>query len=86
MSRNLYDERTEVDMSQTLTISDTLYARLEAKARERGLSNIEQLLEEWERNESEILRRQEVVRQIDSLRKRLFDKYGKMPDSVELIR
>jgi hypothetical protein len=86
MSRNLYDERTEVDMSQTLTISDTLYARLEAKARERGLSNIEQLLEEWERNESGILRRQEVVRQIDSLRKRLFDKYGKMPDSVELIR
>jgi hypothetical protein len=86
MSHNPHDERIEVGMSQTLTISDTLYARLEAKARERGLSNIEQLLEERERNESELLRRQEVVRQIDSLRERLFDKYGEMPDSVELIR
>jgi hypothetical protein len=73
-------------MSRTLTISDTLYARLEAKALERGLDNIEQLLEEWERSENEILRRQEVVRQIDRLRERLRDKYGEMPDSVELIR
>jgi hypothetical protein len=73
-------------MSQTLTISDTLYARLEAKARERDLSNIEQLLEEWERSESEPLRRRELVRQIDSLRDRLFEKCGEMPDSVELIR
>jgi hypothetical protein len=73
-------------MSQTLIISDALYARLEAKARDRGLSNIEQLLEQWERNESETLHRQEVVRQIDNLRGRLLDKYGEMPDSVELIR
>jgi hypothetical protein len=35
-------------MSQTLIISDALYARLEAKVRDRGLSNIEQLLEQWE--------------------------------------
>jgi hypothetical protein len=73
-------------MSRTLTISDTLYARLEAKTRERGLSNIEQLLEEWERSENEMLRRREVVPQIDKLRERLRDKCGEMPDSVELIR
>lgn len=33
-------------MSQTLTISDALYSRLEAAARRRGLSSVEQLLEE----------------------------------------
>jgi hypothetical protein len=32
-------------MSQTLTISDALYSRLEAAARRRGLGNVEQLLE-----------------------------------------
>lgn len=32
-------------MSQTLTISDDLYSRLEAAAHRRGLGNVEQLLE-----------------------------------------
>jgi hypothetical protein len=32
-------------MSQTLTISDDLYSRLEAAARRRGLGNVEQFLE-----------------------------------------
>ncbi len=70
---------------QTLTISESLYNRLEAEAQLRGM-NIEQLLEEWERRESEIRRRHEVVREINELRESLFAKYGEMPDSTELIR
>lgn len=77
-------------MSQTLTISDTLYARLEAAARVRGLSNIEELIEHlielWQSRTDELRRRQEVVHRIDALRERLFITYGEMTDSVELIR
>jgi len=77
-------------MSQTLTISDTLYARLEAIARVHGLSGveelIEQLIEEWQSKVDELRRRQEVVRRIDALRERLFATYGEMPESVGLIR
>ena len=72
-------------MSRTLTISDELYARLEREAQIRGLS-IELLIEEWERNEANLLRRKDVVRGIDSLRERLFSKYGEMPDSSDLVR
>jgi hypothetical protein len=73
-------------MSHTLKISDELYIRLEAMARIRGLNSIEQLIEEWEKKESELLSRQEIVREIDILRERLFIKYGEMPDSVKLLR
>ncbi|MFQ6115589.1 MAG: ribbon-helix-helix protein, CopG family [bacterium] len=77
-------------MSQTLIISDTLYARLEATARARGLSSIEELIEQliemWQSGVDELRRRQEVVGRIDALRKRLFATYGEMMDSVELIR
>ena len=72
-------------MSRTLTISDELYARLEKEAQHRGLS-IELLIEEWERNEAQLLRRKDVVRGIDSLRERLLSKYGEMPDSSALVR
>jgi hypothetical protein len=72
-------------MSRTLTISDELYARLEREAHIRGLS-IELLIEEWERNEAQLLRRKDVVRGIDSLRERLLSKYGEMQDSSALIR
>jgi hypothetical protein len=72
-------------MSRTLTISDELYARLEKEAQIRGLS-IELLIEEWERNEAQLLRRKDAVRGIDSLRERLFSKYGEMPDSSDLVR
>jgi predicted CopG family antitoxin len=72
-------------MSRTLTISDELYSRLEREAQIRGLS-IELLIEEWERNEANLLRRKAVVHGIDSLRERLFSKYGEMPDSSDLIR
>lgn len=72
-------------MSRTLTISDELYARLEKEAQVRGVS-IERLIEEWERNEANLLQRQDVVREIDSLREHLFLKHGEMPDSSELVR
>jgi hypothetical protein len=73
-------------MSRTLTISDELYARLAAEARERGLTGVEELLEQWQTTESSLLPRKEVVRGIDYLRNRLLAKYGEMPDSVELLR
>ena len=72
-------------MSRTLTISDELYVRLEKEAQLRGLS-IERLIEEWERNETNLLQRKDIVREIDGLREHLFSKYGEMPDSTDLIR
>lgn len=73
-------------MSRTITISDELYARLEADARVRGLSGVESLLEELERKEADVQQREKVVGEINALRERLFAKYGAMPDSVELLR
>lgn len=70
---------------QTLTISEDLYNRLAADARLSGRS-IEQLLDEWEQRDEELKRREKVVREITELRKRMFAKYGMMPDSAELIR
>ena len=72
-------------MSRTLIISDELYARLDKEARMRDLS-IERLIEEWERNEANLLRRKDVVREIDGLRERLYSKYGEMTDSTDLVR
>lgn len=43
-------------MSQSLTISDGLLARLEAAARRRGLTSVEQLLETWQASEEELVR------------------------------
>jgi hypothetical protein len=82
----VYNTELEVSMSRTLTISDDLYARLEEEARARGLNSVERLLEEWKRTESDLNQRQNVVYRIDDLRRRLFAKYGEMPDSVELVR
>jgi hypothetical protein len=55
------------------------------EAQMRGLS-IERLIEEWERNEANLLRRKDIVREIDGLREHLFSKYGEMPDSADLVR
>ena len=73
-------------MSRTLTISDELYAELEAEARLRGLDSVEQLLEQWRSPDTESQGRIEVVRAIDDLRSRLFAKYGELPDSADLLR
>lgn len=73
-------------MPQPLTISDTLYARLEQIARERGFQTIEQLLEAWQTFEDERQQRQQIVQRIDQVREQLFATYGEMPDSLELLR
>jgi hypothetical protein len=73
-------------MSQVITLSDSLYARLQAEARSRGLSSVEQLIEDWQADGAHFRRRRQVVSQIDALRKRLQATYGEMPDSVDLIR
>jgi hypothetical protein len=73
-------------MSHTLTISDTLYTRLEQAARERGFQSIEQLLEAWHAFDAERQQRQRIVQQIDQVREHMFTTYGEMPDSVELLR
>jgi hypothetical protein len=56
-----------------------------AEAQLRGIS-VEELLDEWERKDSEIRRRQEVGREIDEIFERMAAKYAVMPDSAELIR
>lgn len=43
-------------MSQALTISERLLARLETAARRRGLDSVEQLLEAWQASEEELAR------------------------------
>jgi len=48
--------------------------------------SIELLIEEWERNEANLLRRKDVVRGINDLRENLFSKHGEMPDSTDLVR
>ena len=73
-------------MSRTLTISDELYARLEAEARSRGIDTVEEFLDRIQIPEAELSRREDVVREIDHLRERLLATYGQMPDSVDLLR
>lgn len=70
-------------MSQTLTISDELYVRLEHSARQQGFDSVEQLLDTWLRMVED---RKVTVQRIDALRARLFKSYGTMPDSTELVR
>jgi hypothetical protein len=81
-------------MSRTITVSDHTYERLEGEARARGLTSIEQLLEQWPLRrmehepltEEELRRRRETVDRTIALQKRLSKTYGMMPDSVDLIR
>ncbi len=79
----------ETGMSQTLIVSDTLYAQLEAAAHARG-STIEQLIQQWietwQSRADALHYRQETVHRIDALREHLYAKYGEMTDSVEWIR
>jgi hypothetical protein len=73
-------------MSRTLTISDEAYERLEAEARSRGLTTVEELLDGLQIPQADLARRERVVREIDHLREGLFARYGQMPDSVDLLR
>lgn len=73
-------------MERTITVSETLYRRLNASVKARGLTTIEQLLEQWQLREDELRRREDIVRRIDNLRERIFQTYGVMEDSVDLVR
>jgi CCR4-NOT transcriptional regulation complex NOT5 subunit len=82
-------------MSVTLTISDKTYQSLANLARQQEKETVEQFLEdltaqlereaasEWEK---ELERRREQVAKIKAFQKRMKDKYGVMPNSVDLIR
>lgn len=72
-------------MSQTLSIPEDLYERLENTARLRGLS-IEKLLEEWAQRDAELKRRAAVGQRVNSIYERMKAKYGVMSDSADLIR
>ena len=58
-------------MGKVLTISDTLYDRLDMIARSHGLDTIEELLEYWQSGEERRQRRDADVQRIDALRERL---------------
>ena len=78
-------------MSVTLTISDETYNKLKVSAQVRGKENVEQLLEDWEDEraaewQKELNRRKEVGDKIKAFQKKMYEKYGIMPDSTELIR
>jgi hypothetical protein len=48
-------------MSQTVTISDDLFSRLEAAARRRGLNSVVQLLESWQGSDEHLTRFEGLV-------------------------
>ena len=73
-------------MQQVLTISENLYQRLQITARENGLPSIEQLLEYWQRRESTLNRRREIVQNIVALREQLAKEHTQFPDSVALLQ
>ena len=73
-------------MSQTVTILDALYIRLEQTAHARGFSSIAQLLEVWQAHKDTLRSRQEAVARIDALRERLLATYGVFPDSTAGVR
>ena len=74
-------------MSQhTMVISDRLYEQLTETARGYNLQTVEQLLEMWLQREEALRQRQQAVHQIKQLRQRLHHRYGKMADSVILVR
>ncbi len=78
-------------MSVTLTVSDETFQRLSKSAKARGKGNVEQLLEEWPNEpeldwNEELARRKALGERMRELRERIYDKYGLMSDSTELIR
>ena len=73
-------------MSRTLEISDELYSRLEAEARRKGLESVESYLEVSHLKDVVVDRGEAAARRVLELREQFSKKYGKMPDSTELIR
>lgn len=58
----------------------------EQTARQCGLSQIEQLLKLWQAREVDLNQRRQAVQHIDSVRDKLRDNHGELPDSTPLIR
>ncbi len=73
-------------MSRTLEISDELYTRLEAEAKKKGLESVESYLEVSLLKKEDKDRGEAAARRVLELREQFSKKYGKMPDSTELIR
>lgn len=78
-------------MSVTLTVSDKTFQRLKAVAKTKGKENVEQLLDEWSlptdsASEIELTERRMVAKRIKAFRQKMFEKYGTMSDSTDMIR
>lgn len=50
------------------------------------MGSAEELLETWQAEDRDMNHRGEVVQRIKALQQKLYEKYGEMPDSTELIR
>ncbi|MBW4419100.1 MAG: hypothetical protein KME13_07700 [Myxacorys californica WJT36-NPBG1] len=73
-------------MSRSLTISDELYQHLETTAKARGLDSIENLIAELIQRETVLIQHREAIDRINQRREQLFERYGEMLDSTDLIR
>ena len=73
-------------MARTLTIPEPLYDLLQEAAARRGLAGIEDLLERLGSSEQERARREAMAQRAASIRSRIFDAVGEMPDSTALVR
>jgi hypothetical protein len=73
-------------MQQILTISENLYQRLQVTAQENQMPSIEQLIEYWQRRDSALKRRREIVQNIVAIREQLASEYTQFPDSVALLQ
>jgi len=93
--KEFVDERLSDD--EYGTISEYIRELIRADQARREEHKFEKLLMERLRSngdpefdiedvKAELLRRRTVVRSIDRLRKKLYSRYGRMPDSAELVR
>jgi hypothetical protein len=73
-------------MSQTITISDDLYARLDQSARDRGLDSIQNLIEVWQIAEEERERPRDAVQLIDAIYQRMFEAHSEKAEGAHWIR
>lgn len=82
-------------MSVTINIPEKTYKSLERQAYKRELESVEQFLEklteqfetqEAETREKELERRRGLGKEIRAFRKKMKEKHGVMPNSVEILR
>ena len=74
---------------KTITISETLFSRLEREARQHGFRTIEQLLESQHTPDispEERERRRAAVEEADAIRQKIAARAGTLPDSTLLVR